>query len=202
MKYLLLGLLSLPLVTACTAIQEEYYEPYGFPPPPRAEVYQNTYPGPYPRPQAPIYQRGPRYYLEEHVDAGSTVIVTPRGPAYNPANVHTHGQKIITPDTRLAPFKDRIRIPGVVHGHSQDTVQVPQNRHSHGEQAVQVPQNRHGHGEGAVQIPQNRHGHGEAAVQIPQNRHGHGEGAAQVPQNRHGHGEEPLPFPQNVHGHS
>ena len=128
MKYFLLGLLSLPLITSCTVIEEEY-GPYG-PPPPRAEVYRYEEPGRYHR-HPRVYQYDQGAYpsaqarpISRHPSAGNTVIV-------RPGNQSRHGQVVAPQNT---------------HGHGQ--VVAPQNTHGHGQ--VVAPQNTHGNGQVVV----------------------------------------------------
>ncbi|RUR10969.1 hypothetical protein [Legionella sp. km772] len=162
MKYFLLGLFSLPLITACTVVDD----PYG-PPPPRAEVY---------RYDEPAHYHGHRGY--EVRGAYPTAQVRPVPRHYNGAPV------IVRPrnQTATVPVNGRgqVGIPSNTHGHGQ--VLVPRNTHGRG-QAV-VPNNMHGHGQ--VVVPSNTHGHGQAVV--PQNTHGHGQ--ATNPQNNHGHASQ------------
>lgn len=121
MKYFILGLLSLPLITSCTVVQEEYYGP----PPAHVEVYRNDNPGYYHRPHAHPYQRGQVYS---------------RSPRYveRPANTHGHGQRGVVVPQNAHGHGQAAQAPQNTHGHGQ-AAQAPQNAHGHGQAAVQAP---------------------------------------------------------------
>ena len=128
MKYFLLILLSLPLFTACTVI-EENYGPYE--PPPRAEVY---------RYDQPVY--GHSY----HRGSPNRGYPMTQGQA-RPVQRYSKGENavIVKPRNQTGP------VPANIHGNGQAL--APQNTHGHG--PVVVSQNTQDHGQAA--IPQNTH---------------------------------------------
>jgi hypothetical protein len=179
MKYLLVGLFSLPLLTACTTIQEEYYGPYDQSPPPRSEVYRYVEPG-------QDHGHRPTQYQQGVYPAGRGRQIQERGPS----NVHSHGQSTVV-------------VPQNTHGHGKSSAVVPQNTHGHSENSAIRPQNTHGHGKSSAVVPQNTHGHEQSSAVVPQNIHGYGKSSVVRPQNIHGHGQSSVVRPQNqnTHGH-
>lgn len=149
MKHFLFGLISLPLLVACTTIQEEYYGPYDMPPPPRAEVYRNVEPGYYHAPRPSQYQRSA-------YSAGR--VPHPHRPTTNvrPQSTHRHG-----PVGLVRPHS--------LHGHGQVGIARPQGIHGHGQAGVARPHGAHRQGQRAVASSQNNHGHEE----VSSNAHGH-----------------------------
>lgn len=145
MKYLLLALSSLSVLTACTVVNE----PYG---PPRAEVYRYNEPAQYHR-----HHRG--YARGDHpVTQGYPVTRYDNGavrPRQQAGAVHGQGQVVVP---RNAQGQGQVVVPQNAHGRGQAV--VPQNVHGHGQ--VVVPQNVRGRGQ--VVVPQNTHGH---ASQVP-----------------------------------
>lgn len=102
MKYLLSCLIALPLVASCTVIQEEYYEPGYYAPPPGVEVERYAPPPVYYRDNQPHYHghtayrpapRGRVYHGHPNTGRGNPVVVNPRGAQTQvppQQNIHGH----------------------------------------------------------------------------------------------------------------
>jgi hypothetical protein len=176
MKYFLASLISLPLLTACTSIQEEYYGPYDQPPPPRAEVYRYVEPGTNHGHRATQHQQGAY-------------------PAGHGRQIHGHGPSqghavVIHPRNQHVPVNEQ----------GQNRVIVPQNTHGHGQGTGENQQNTHTHGQSLGVSPQNVHGHGQGVEVSPQNTHGHQQGAAASKSGSKASPRENTQISSNAHG--
>lgn len=140
MKYLVSCLLALPLLTSCTVIEEQYYDPGYYPPPPRVEVHPiqprpqfNNYHGhdnngPRPAPGRRVYQGHPN-------NGGHPVVVNPRpAQAHVPKNAHGHNSNNVPNNVHGHP--DR----GNMHGHTNKGSTVHGHGGNTGSAAVVRPQ--------------------------------------------------------------
>jgi len=196
MKYLVSLILAIPLITSCTVIQEEYYEPNYYNPPPRVEVVPDYNHRHYHDGRRTVYRPAPRgrvYHGHTQV-APNAVIINPRAPQVRAQqNVHGHNGNAGVVVRPSAPGT-QVQVQPNVHGHNGNAGTVVRPP-APGAQ-VQVQQNVHGHnGNGGTVVRPPAPG---AQVQVQQNVHGH----AGEPKKVHGHHESNDEVQQNSHGHN
>ncbi|HAU1638014.1 hypothetical protein [Legionella pneumophila] len=145
MKYLIPCALLFPLLSSCTVIQEDFYQPEYLGPAPRVEVTPSYPQGHYHRHYNQRYHNNNRYYS------------APRGKVYY-EHAKTQGHAVVvTPPSPQA----RVEVQNNVHGHNANNGQVHGHTHDNG--------NAHNHPDSS-----NVHGHDSSNPEEQKKIHDHG----------------------------
>ncbi|HDO7894502.1 TPA: hypothetical protein P5J68_002486 [Legionella pneumophila] len=144
MKYLIPCVVLFPLLSSCTVIQEDFYQPEYLGPAPRVEVTPSYPQGHYHRHYNQRYHSNNRYYS------------APRGKVhYEHAKTQGHAA-VVTPP----PSHARVEVQKNVHGHNANNGQVHGHAHDNG--------NVHSHPDSS-----NVHGHDTSNPEEQKKIHGH-----------------------------